>query len=115
MANMDYKIYKKKSIKIVEFKGSININNSNDIIQLVKTKLVANNNLYVLFDLNRVDYIDSAGMGVFLSARSFFNKHDGDLGLVAPSENVSKVLNYAGFNKIFKIYKSIEEGCKKIK
>lgn len=117
MKNLDYNINidKKSGVAVVIFSGSIDINNKDKILQIVKNRLVPENKQFVLFDLNNLQYIDSSGLGIFLTARSILDKHNGDLGLVVTDKNIKKILNLAGFNKIFKIFDTSREGCRKLK
>ncbi len=113
---MEFKIecYTEEKIAIVRFSGSLNVNDEPAIVNLIKTELLSKNLIYVIFDLAQVDYIDSAGMGSFLTARSILNSRKGELVLINPSAKIDKILGLAGFNKIFKIFYSEAEGRKNV-
>ena len=64
---------------------------------------------HLLLDLNRVDYLSSAGMRVLLSCLKKLNSNKGSLGLFGLSEEVADVIKMAGFDRIFRIYSSEKE------
>ncbi len=97
---------------MVFLRGSINVNDEPAIISMVKEQLIPKNWKKVIFNLSQVDYIDSAGMGSFLTARSILNNASGELVLLSPSPQIFKILMLAGFNKIFVIYESETEAIK---
>jgi len=99
---------------VVLFTGNINVNDEPAIIQMVKDVLLPKGTVFVIFDLSRVEYVDSAGMGSFLAARSILNKNSGELALASPSPKIEKILSLAGFNKIFKIYDTLDEARRKV-
>jgi|MTBAKSStandDraft_1061840.scaffolds.fasta_scaffold27604_4 anti-anti-sigma factor len=99
---------------VVSFSGNINVNDEPAVIELVRNVLLPKGFIFVIFDLSGVDYVDSAGMGSFLAARSVLNKISGELALAAPSHKIEKILSLAGFNKIFKIFGSVEEAKRKV-
>lgn len=113
---MKYKVKKDPvyDVVIVSFSESINVNDEPVIFKLVN-KLKDEGHKYVVFNLKDVEYIDSAGMGSFLSARSILNAKGGELVLVELSKKISGILELAGFYRFFKIYETEEEGVKNIK
>jgi anti-sigma B factor antagonist len=63
----------------------------------------------VVVNLQAVDYIDSAGLGVlvglFVSARN----RGGELKLVSPNQRTTELLRRTSLDKIFRVYGSNEE------
>lgn len=62
----------------------------------------------VAVDLEAVDFIDSAGLGVLLGALKRVRDNAGDLVLVATGHNVLKVLELTGLTRTFGIEASLE-------
>jgi anti-sigma B factor antagonist len=60
----------------------------------------------VVVDLEGVDLIDSAGLGVLLGGRDRARGADGDLTLVATGQSVIKVLELTGLTRVFEIHPS---------
>jgi anti-sigma B factor antagonist len=61
---------------------------------------------HVVVDLEGVDFIDSAGLGVLLGGRERARDADGDLVLVATGRNVLRVLELTGLDRVFEIHVS---------
>ncbi len=97
---------------MVHFTGSVNVNDEPAMIEMVKEQLIPKNWKKVIFNISQLDYIDSAGMGSFLTARSILNNNGGELVLLSPSPQIFKILMLAGFNKIFLIYDTEAEAVK---
>ena len=57
----------------------------------------------LVVDLARVDYISSAGAGVFIGARSESQENGGDVVLLNPTEGVREVFELLGLTQIFKL------------
>jgi anti-sigma B factor antagonist len=62
----------------------------------------------LVVDLEGVDFLDSAGLGVLVGGRERARSADGDLVLVATGRNVLKVLELTGLDRAFEIHGSRE-------
>lgn len=60
----------------------------------------------LVVDLEGVDFIDSAGLGVLVGGRKRAKDADGDLVLVATGQSVVKVLELTGLTRVFAIHRS---------
>jgi anti-anti-sigma factor len=68
----------------------------------------------IIVDLSQVPYMSSAGIGVLVGANNLAEENGGKMVLVKPSENVAQVLSDMGFDSLFTIAESVEEGQRKI-
>lgn len=59
----------------------------------------------VVIDMEKLNYISSAGIGAMMGLTQRLRKTGGDLVLLNPSEKVFKILDLLGFTKIFRIAK----------
>lgn len=62
----------------------------------------------LVIDMSRVEFCDSTGISVLLSAMKRFREKDGDLELVAPKPAVMKVLEVTGLNEVFTIHDDLD-------
>jgi anti-sigma B factor antagonist len=74
---------------------------------LLKTGVV-----HVIIDLVNVDYISSAGWGIFISEIKGIRERGGDLKLVRMIPDVYEVFELLEFHYILKAYDSIEEAIR---
>ena len=63
----------------------------------------------IVVDLEGVDFLDSAGIGVLVGGRERARSQDGDLVLVATGRSVLKVLDLTGLTRVFEIHGSRED------
>lgn len=68
----------------------------------------------LIVDLSRLDYISSAGAGVFIGAISQAQDNDGTIILVKPTPNVKEVFDLLGLSQIFTFKETAEEALKEI-
>ncbi len=67
----------------------------------------------VIVNLEKVNYISSAGCGVFIGAIGEAQDHGGDIVLLNPTPNVMEVFELLGLTQIFSFAKTVDEarGC----
>jgi anti-sigma B factor antagonist len=71
--------------------------------ELEKTisELFEGGNHRLIVDLSKLDYISSAGAGVFIGAIGTAQENDGNIIIVKPSPNVKEVFDLLGLSQIF--------------
>ena len=62
----------------------------------------------LVVDMSRVEFCDSTGISVLLSAMKRSRDKGGDLELVAPKPAVVKVLEVTGLNEVFVIHSDLD-------
>ena len=63
----------------------------------------------LVVDLASVDYISSAGAGVFIWAHSESQENGGDVIVLNPTKNVTQVFELLGLTEVFRIASTREE------
>jgi anti-anti-sigma factor len=76
---------------------------------------INNNELYILLDLSDLDYISSAGLGIFIHAAKQIKERKGRIIFCSLRENIMEIFKIAGFIKILEIYKTREEAIMTLK
>jgi len=69
----------------------------------------------VLIDFGKLDYISSAGLRTLLIIAKEMKKADNALALCCLNEAITEIFNISGFQTIFSIYPTIEEGVSSLK
>ncbi|KXK40086.1 MAG: Anti-sigma-B factor antagonist [Candidatus Hinthialibacteria bacterium OLB16] len=64
---------------------------------------------YYLLDLENLDYISSAGLGVLMGILREVREKEGDLKIINMSEKISRVFDLLGFSRLMKVYPSEQE------
>lgn len=75
--------------------------------QLVE--LVNDGSFHLVVDMESVDFLDSAGLGVLVGGLKRVRAHEGSLRLVCNQERILKIFRITGLTKVFPIHTSVEE------
>jgi anti-anti-sigma factor len=99
---METRVYKGNNNLYVEVKGRIIL----DVCETLRVAAVplidkAINQVYV--DLSKVDFIDSAGLGVLVGLKMTSNKNKARMTLVSPSRAVQDIMNVSRLDTVFDI------------
>ncbi|WP_449061024.1 STAS domain-containing protein [Planomonospora algeriensis] len=116
---MDLKLdhHSEDRLTIVEVEGEIDVYTAPRLrellIDLVNKGnfhlLVNKGNFHLLVNMEKVDFLDSTGLGVLVGGLKRVRAHDGSLELVCTQERILKIFRITGLTKVFGIYASVEE------
>jgi len=70
--------------------------------------LIESGQAYLVIDLEKLEYISSSGLRVFLSALKKTKKQQGDIKLARMKPFIKEVFDIAGFSQLFNIFESEE-------
>ena len=98
-------------ISVVRINGYIDTTTSSELERVIQT-LLREQRFKIIVDLSGVDYISSAGWGIFISEIKNLRSHRGDLKLSNMSENVNEVYELLEFSTILSCAQSITEAVK---
>ncbi len=62
----------------------------------------------IIVDCGKLDYISSAGLGVFMSFVEDVRERDGDIKICSLNANVKEVFDLLGFPQIFDVLENIQ-------
>lgn len=63
----------------------------------------------VVVDMEKVDFLDSTGLGVMVEGLKRIKGRNGDLSIVATQDKILKIFDITGLNKAFAMYRSVDE------
>jgi len=95
-------------ISIIKVGGYIDTTTSAELEHSLDT-LISANNYNIIIDLGNVDYISSAGWGIFISELKGIRDKSGDLKLVNMMPDVYEVFELLEFHYILKAFDSIDD------
>lgn len=64
---------------------------------------------HLLVNLEKVEYLDSTGLGILIGGVKRAKEQGGSLKLVGPSARITRIFEITGLNKIFDVYASEAE------
>jgi len=100
-----------KEITLLFVKGQIDTLTAPEFEKNLLATLAAKK-FKLIIDLNEVDYISSAGWGIFISQIKHIRGQKGDLVLAGMKNEVSEVFQLLEFDSIIKAFPSVESAVK---
>ncbi|RJL20401.1 STAS domain-containing protein [Bailinhaonella thermotolerans] len=95
-------------LTIVEVEGEIDVYTAPRLRELL-IDLVNKGNFHLLVNMEKVEFLDSTGLGVLVGGLKRVRAHDGSLELVCTQERILKIFRITGLTKVFGIYASVDE------
>src|SRR5207245_8888264 len=65
----------------------------------------------IVVDMEKVDFLDSTGLGVLVGGLKRVRMKDGSLAVVTTQDKILKIFDITGLNKVFAIHPSVEEAA----
>ncbi len=78
-------------------------------LQATFAELLRDGAYHIVVDLGGVEFCDSTGMNVLLSALKRTRERNGSVSLVDPQPPVRKILRVTGLDTVFAVYEGIDE------
>jgi anti-sigma B factor antagonist len=101
----------RNSISIIKVGGYIDTTTSSELEHALNSLLKAGS-YNIIIDLGNVDYVSSAGWGIFISEIKGIREKGGDLKLVRMIPEVYEVFELLEFHFILKAFDTIDESVK---
>src|SRR5215813_8121603 len=70
--------------------------------------LVNKNNYQLVVNMEKVEFLDSTGLGVLVGGLKRVRAHDGSLDLVCTQERILKIFRITGLTKVFGIHETVD-------
>jgi len=102
---------RQNNISIIKVGGYIDTTTSSEL-EHVLSKLLKEGSYSIIIDLGDVDYVSSAGWGIFISEIKGIREKGGDLKLVRMIPEVYEVFELLEFHYILKAFDSLDEAIK---
>lgn len=78
-------------------------------LERVLDSLIKRNRFKIIIDLGGVDYVSSAGWGIFISHIKEVRSHQGDIKLVRMMDNVREVYELLEFENVLTAYSATDD------
>jgi anti-sigma B factor antagonist len=93
-------------IRLIKLNGALDMNGTY-AIEVEFVRYCAGDNVRVLVDLSKVNYISSIGIPMLVNSAKSVAKHGGRMVLLNPQEAVESILELAGVPMIIPIYRDL--------
>lgn len=107
---MDLKLghHNEDGIEVVDVEGEIDVYTASRLRELLIT-MVTEHHYKLIINMERVEFIDSTGLGVLVGGLKRVRSHDGWVDLVCTQERILKIFHITGLSKVFGVYRSVDE------
>src|SRR3954469_10562911 len=90
---------------IIEVGGEIDVYTAPKLRDKIP-ELVGSGNYNLVIDMEKVDFLDSTGLGVLVGGLKKVRAHDGSMRLICNQERLLKIFRITGLAKVFAIHGS---------
>lgn len=90
----------KENLWLVELEGEIDVYTSGQLKEFFKS-IIEEKKANIKIDANKLEYIDSTGLGILIGALKRLKQEDKDIIISNIRPNIGKLLNITGLDKIF--------------
>jgi len=103
-----------EEISVLTIKGYLDAHTAPDFEKAIQ-ELLENDRYKIVIDFAELNYISSAGLGVFMGFIEDVRKNGGDIKLAQLNDRVFKIFDLLGFPNLYEIYENIEQAIEKFK
>ena len=107
---MDLKLghYNNHGIEVVDVEGQIDIYTAPRLRELL-IDLFEKGNYQLVVNMEKVEFLDSTGLGVLVGGLKRVRAHDGSLDLVCTQERILRIFRITGLTRVFGIHEKVNE------
>jgi anti-sigma B factor antagonist len=101
-------------IRLIKLSGALDIHGVSDV-ELEFVRLCTGENICVLVDLSKVNYISSIGIPLLINSAKSLAREGGKMALLNPQKSVENVLELTGIPLIIPIYQNLNTAVAELK
>ncbi len=105
--NLDLETSAHGNTSVVSLRGEIDVYTAPRLRQAL-IDLVSGGATDIVVDMDKVDFLDSTGLGVLVGGLKRVKSNDGDLRLVVTQDRIMKIFDITGLSKVFPMYDSLD-------
>jgi anti-sigma B factor antagonist len=106
--DLDVETGKRGDASVLTLQGEIDVYTAPRLRQAI-IDLVEGGERNIVVDMEKVDFLDSTGLGVLVGGLKRVKTREGNLSLVASQEKILKIFEITGLDKVFPIAGTVEE------
>jgi anti-sigma B factor antagonist len=107
--DLDVETARHGDVAVLTVRGEIDVYTAPRLRQAI-VDLVDAGSARIVVDMERVDFLDSTGLGVLVEGLKRARNRDGELSIVTSQDKILRIFDITGLNKTFSIHPSVEEG-----
>lgn len=112
MADFNVNLRHYETVSIIDVKGYLDAHTAPEL-ENIFNKLLEQKKFRVVVNFNELNYISSAGLGVFMAYIETMRQNNGDIKFANLKENVYNIFDLLGFPLLYEFYKDEKEAINK--
>jgi anti-anti-sigma factor len=101
-------------IRLIKLSGDLDIHGVNDV-EVDFVRLCTGENICVLVDLSKVNYISSIGIPLLVNSAKSLARQGGKMALLNPKKPVENVLELTGIPLMIPIYQNVDTAVSELR
>ena len=106
--NLDLETGPRGDASVVTLRGEIDVYTAPRLRQAL-IDLVEGGATNIVVDMDKVDFLDSTGLGVLVGGLKRVKSKEGDLKLVVTQDRIMKIFDITGLSKVFPMFSSVDD------
>ncbi|MCX7798379.1 MAG: STAS domain-containing protein [Melioribacter sp.] len=112
MTDFNVNLRQVKNVSIIDLRGYLDAHTAPEL-ENIFNKLLEQKKFRVVVNFNDLNYISSAGLGVFMAYIEIMRQNNGDIKFTNLKENVYNIFDLLGFPLLYEFYKDEQEAINK--
>jgi anti-sigma B factor antagonist len=112
MADFNVNVRGVGSVNVIELNGYLDAHTA-PMLESTFNKLIEENNFRVVVNFETLNYISSAGLGVFMAYVETMRDNKGDIKFSNMQDNVYNIFDLLGFPMLYEFFKDESEAVEK--
>jgi anti-sigma B factor antagonist len=109
--DLELETTQRDGVAVLTLRGEIDVYTAPRMRQAI-VDLVDAGSLNIVVDMQKVDFLDSTGLGVLVEGLKRVRTRNGNLSIVVTQDKILKIFDITGLNKAFPIHGSLEDALK---
>ncbi len=114
MEKLELKSEKHGEVTLIKLAGSLDAETTSRFSNLLKAE-IADGSRKIICNLEELEYIASAGLGVFISSNKLLKSEGGEIRISSINKKIYNILNILGFINLFSTFESDEKAIDSFK
>jgi len=106
--DLDVETTQQGPASVLTLRGEIDVYTAPRLRQTI-VDLVDGGASKIVVDMEKVDFLDSTGLGVLVEGLKRAKSRDGTLSIVVTQDKILKIFDITGLNKAFPIHRSVDD------
>jgi anti-sigma B factor antagonist len=108
LVNLKLGHYHKDGIEVIDVEGEIDVYTAPRLRELL-IDLVSKNTYKFVVNMEKVEFLDSTGLGVLVGGLKRMRTYDGSLDVVCTQQRIRQLFRITGLTKVFGIYETVDQ------